>query len=102
MKIFKKFVVIIKISFSNAIAYRVSTVAKFLFYALFIYVFLSLWRAIYREGSVHGFDFAQIVWYLIMTEFITFCCETGILNIINEDVKSGAIAYQLGDRKSVV
>jgi len=93
---FRKYLVISKVSLSNAIAYRAPTIARFCFYTLFIYVFMSLWRAIYREGSVHGYSYVQIVWYLIMTEFITFSCSSGIYSTMNDDVKSGSIAYLLG------
>jgi len=96
MKALRKYRIIARVSFSNAIAYRASTVSRFCFYTLFIYIFMSLWRAIYQEGNVHGYGYAQMVWYLVMTEFIAFSCGTGIFNSMNEDVKSGAVAYQLG------
>ena len=92
----RKYFVITRVSLSNAVAYRASTLPRFFFYTLFIYVFMSLWRAIYREGSVHGYEYVQIVWYLIMTEFIGFACGTNIFNTMNDEVKSGSIAYQLG------
>ena len=97
MTAIKKYTVIIRVSFANAIAYRVNTFSRFAFYTLFIYVFMNLWQAIYEKGSVHGYTYVQIVWYLIMTELIVFSSQgSAILNGINEDVKSGAIAYQLG------
>ena len=93
----KKYATIIRVSFANAIAYRANTFSRFAFYTLFIYVFMSLWQAIYKEGSVNGYSYVQMVWYLIMTELIVFSSGgMNILNSINEDVKSGAIAYQLG------
>jgi len=91
----RKYAVIARVSFSNALAYRVSLLSRFCFYTLFIMIFMSLWRAIYREGSVHGYDYTQIVWYLIMTEFVGFACGTGVFNNMNDEVKSGSIAYQL-------
>jgi len=97
MNAIKKYSVIIKISFANAIVYRINTFSRFAFYTLFIYVFMNLWKAIYNEGSVSGYTYAQIVWYLIMTELIVFSSQgNNIMNRINDDVKSGAIAYQLG------
>jgi ABC-2 type transport system permease protein len=57
---------------------------------------MSLWRAIYQEGSVNGYSYEQMVWYLIMTEFIGFVCGTSIYTTLNEEVKSGAIAYHIG------
>lgn len=96
MKTLRKYAVIARISLQNAIHYRVTTISAFLFYTLFIYVFTMLWKAIYQEGSVHGYSYQQIVWYLIMTEFVGFACGTGIFRTMNEDIKSGSIAYLLG------
>ena len=92
----RKYFTIARVSLSNAIAYRATLFSRFCFYALFIYVFMNLWRAIYQEGGVYGFSYVQIVWYLILTELIAFSCGTDILNRMNEDVRSGAIAYQIG------
>ena len=96
MRKLRKYVIITRVSLSNAVAYRAATLARFGFYTLFIYIFMSLWRAIYQEGSVHGYGYTQIVWYLIMTEFVGFACGTNIFNTMNDEVKSGSIAYQLG------
>jgi ABC-2 type transport system permease protein len=87
---------IARVSLGNAIAYRASLFSRLFFYTLYIYVFMSLWRAIYQEGSVHGYSYIQMVWYLIMTEFVAFACGTDIYRKMNDDVKSGEIAYQIG------
>jgi ABC-2 type transport system permease protein len=92
----KKYLVITRVSLSNAIAYRAAVFSRFAFYTLFIYVFMNLWRTIYRQGDVHGYSLTQIVWYLIATEFIVFVCGSGIFREMNEEVKSGAIAYYIG------
>jgi ABC-2 type transport system permease protein len=96
MKTMKKYAVITRVSLMNAITYRAATFSAFLFYTLFIYVFTMLWRTIYKEGSVHGYGYAQMVWYLIMTEFVGFTCGNSIFRTMNEDGKSGSIAYLLG------
>lgn len=92
----KKYFIITKVSVINSIAYRANTIARFCFYTLFIYIFMKLWHAIYQEGNVHGYTNTQMSWYLIMTEFISFSCSSSIYNVMNDDIKSGAIAYQLG------
>ena len=92
----RKYAVIARVSFANALTYRANVLSRFAFYTLFIYVFMSLWRAIYQEGGVYGYTHAQLVWYLIMTEFIAFTGGSGILGTINNEVKSGALAYHLG------
>ncbi len=96
MKTLRIYAVIAKVSFMSAFTYRATVIAAFLFYTLFVYVFTMLWRAIYQEGSVHGYSYTQLVWYLIMTEFVGSACGTNIFRTMNEDVKSGSIAYLLG------
>ena len=96
MRNLRKYTTIALVSLGNALAYRATLFSRFCFYAFFTYVFMSLWRAIYQEGSVHGYSYTQIVWYLIMTEYVSFSCGTDIYRKMNEDVKSGAIAYLIG------
>ena len=96
MKSINKCFVIARVSLSNALTYRATLFSRFFFYALYIYVFMNLWRAIYQEGSVHGYSFVQIVWYLIMTELIAFSSGADVYRRMNDDVKSGAIVYQIG------
>ena len=96
MRALYKYYIIAKVSFSNAVAYRASVFSGLCFYTLFIYIFMSLWHAIYKEGSVNGYSVVQIVWYLIMTELVAFGCRTSIYSSMNDDVKSGSIAYLMG------
>ncbi len=95
MKI-RKYLTIARVSVSNELAYRANMYARFAFYTLFIYTFMGLWKAIYAEGNVEGYTHTQMVWYLIMTEFITFSNGSGVFTAMSEEVKSGAVAYQLG------
>jgi ABC-2 type transport system permease protein len=91
----RKYLVIARIHVQNAFNYRVRVVSSLLFYTLFIFVFFSLWQAIYREGSVNGYTHGQVVWYLIVTELVVFGCRIPIVGEINEDIKTGAMAYLL-------
>jgi ABC-2 type transport system permease protein len=96
MNFFRKYAVILKVSLSNTVAYRIQVVSGLCFYTLFIYIFMALWAAIYKEGNVHGYTYVQIVWYLIITELIQFGCKSDVRQAMNDDVKSGNIAYLLG------
>jgi len=91
----KKYRIIARIHVQNAFVYRANVISGLLFYTLFIFVFFNLWRAIYEGGSVSGYTHGQVVWYLIITELVVFGCRTRIVTQINEDVKTGAIAYLL-------
>ena len=91
----KKYLVIARIHVQNAFNYRANVISGLLFYTLFIFVFFSLWQAIYKEGSVNGYTHGQVVWYLIITEMVVFGCRIPIVGQINEDIKTGSMAYLL-------
>jgi ABC-2 type transport system permease protein len=61
-----------------------------------MFIYMMLWRNIYgQKGSlVGGLSLSQMIWYLVITELVTLS-RTDIHNQINEDVKSGNIAYLL-------
>jgi len=90
-----KYLAIAKINLHQAIVYRSNVLGGLLFYALFIFVFFSLWRAIYHGGEVQGYSLRQVVWYLCITELLVFGCRTPVFTQMNEDIKTGALAYQL-------
>jgi ABC-2 type transport system permease protein len=95
MKAVGKYITVLRISLQNAFVYRSNVLGGFVFYIMFMFVFFNLWRAIYKSGEVAGYSLVQMVWYLCMTELIMFGCRTGVFFQMNEDVKSGSIAYQL-------
>jgi ABC-2 type transport system permease protein len=95
MKFIRKYSTVLRISLQNAFVYRSNAIGGLLFYSLFIFVFFNLWRAIYQGGEVAGYTMTQMVWYLCMTELIVFGCKSSVFSQMNEDVKSGNIAYQL-------
>ncbi len=93
MRALHKYAAIARIHMQNTFAYRGQVVSGLLFYTLFIFVFFSLWQAIYQGGQVNGYTQGQVVWYLIFTELIVFGCRVNVVGQINEDVKTGALAY---------
>ena len=90
-----KYLAIAKINLHHAFVYRSNVLGGLLFYTLFIFVFFSLWRAIYHGGEVQGYSLKQVVWYLCITELLVFGCRTPVFSQMNEDIKTGALAYQL-------
>lgn len=91
----RKYLRIAGASLQSAITYRGNVWTGYCFYVLFLYVFYNLWRAIYSGGRVEGFTFAQMIWYLCMTELISFGTRSNIYRQITDDVKTGQVAYQL-------
>lgn len=90
-----KYFAIAKINLHHAFVYRSNVIGGLLFYTLFIFVFFSLWRAIYQGGEVQGYSLKQVVWYLCITELLVFGCRTSVFSQMNEDIKTGALAYHL-------
>lgn len=95
MKAARKYLGIAQLSLLNAVQYPANLASRFIFYTLFISVFFCLWQAIYQGGEVNGYSFIQMIWYLCFTELIVYCCRSTIYNQMNEDIKTGSIAYLL-------
>ncbi len=95
MKI-KKYFKTFSISIRNALFYSKNLFGGIIMYTLFIYVFFRLWGVIYQTDTIAGYTYNQMIWYVCMTEIIVLSIGTFVLYDISEEIKSGAIAYQLG------
>jgi len=95
MKKAGKYLRIAGISLQTALAYPAGLASGLGFYALFLCVFFFLWRAIYTGGLESGYTLPQMVWYLCITEVVAFSTRGEQFGQMEEDIKTGAIAYQL-------
>jgi len=95
MKI-KKYFTIFKISLRNALFYGKNLFGGIIMYTLFIYVFFCLWGVIYKGDTIAGYSYNQMIWYVCITEVIICTIGLGMMYEISQDIKNGAIAYQLG------
>lgn len=91
----KKYVSLIHINIKNALVYRANVTGRIIFYFVFIFIFFSLWRMIYSGGEIAGYSLRQMIWYVCITELVTFTSGNSVFGRMNEEVKSGSIAYQL-------
>ncbi len=91
----RKYAAIAGISIKNALVYRANVTGRVIFYFVFIFVFFSLWSMIYSGNEIAGYNLTQMIWYVCMTELVVFCSGSGIFGRMNQEVKSGSIAYQL-------
>lgn len=71
-----------------------------LFGAVFpIVVQLFLWTAIYnstgKSTEVYGYTFSQMIAYVIIAALVNKVVNTGVENVINEDIHTGGIAKYL-------
>jgi len=78
-------------------AYRGEFLLRGVMIAIFMFVFVSLWRAVYAvggQGTIAGFRLSQVIWYLAMTETVILS-GSRIFEEISAAVKSGDLAYTL-------
>ena len=91
----RKYRTIARIHLMHSLQYRANLLGGFAMYAMFLFVFFCLWRAIYATGAPEEYTIAQMIWYLCITELISFGTRTNAFSEIAQDVKSGQVAYQL-------
>lgn len=96
MKLLRKYGQISKITMSNSLVYFWNFLSKNIFFVFIMFIYLMLWKNIYAQkgSTIAGLSINAMIWYLIVTELITLS-RTDIHLQVNEDVKSGNIAYLL-------
>ena len=96
MKTVHKYGQISKITMSNSLVYFWNFLSKNLFFAFIMFIYLMLWKTIYgaKGEVVGGLTLNGMIWYLVFTELVTLS-RTDLHNQVNDDVKSGNIAYLL-------
>ncbi|MEO8953091.1 MAG: ABC transporter permease [Ktedonobacteraceae bacterium] len=94
----RKYMAVLRVSIANNLAYLTEVVFRAAFLAVFIYIFLQLWTATFAAKGVHsvgGFRISDMVWYLAATETIALSLPQ-LTRLIDQEVRSGQLAYLLG------
>jgi ABC-2 type transport system permease protein len=91
----RKYGTILSVSLRNVFMYRGNMLGGLIFYALFIFVFFSLWGTIYKGEEIAGYTLPQMIWYVCLTELIAFGCRSDAYADMSQSIQSGAIAYEL-------
>ncbi|MCM0648040.1 ABC-2 family transporter protein [Clostridium swellfunianum] len=96
MKAIRKYAEVSKITMSNSLVYFWNFLSKNIFFVFIMFIYLMLWKNIYSQkgDSLGGLTLNKMIWYLVVTELITLS-RTDLYNQVNEDVKTGNIAYLL-------
>jgi ABC-2 type transport system permease protein len=83
--------------FQRAITYRFQFWAEFVVNLLFMYVYLSLWRALYTgRSAVAGYGRAQLLTYIVVSQtLITFQFTIRAWSILEQKVRTGEVAIDL-------
>jgi ABC-2 type transport system permease protein len=85
------------LSAKSNLAYWPEVVSRLLFLVVILYSFLRLWQMTYAQlgaSELGGMTIAQMLWYLTITEAIAMSGPR-VSQLVDEDVRTGAIAVQL-------
>lgn len=97
MKALNKYLQISKITMSNSLVYFWNFLSKNLFFIFIMFIYLMLWKNIYAQkatAAMGDLTLNGMIWYLIFTELVTLS-RTDLHTQVNDDVKTGNIAYLL-------
>lgn len=92
----KKYWTTFVISFRNTVFYGKNVIGGTLIFMMFIFVFFNLWNVIFKDNTISGYTFAQMIWYICIAELIVTSMRSSVYYEIGQEIKSGSIAYQLG------
>lgn len=97
MNSFRKYLWVAVTSARSNFAYLSDVSARIIFLTVILYIFLRLWRVTYGEmhtDRLAGLSITQMLWYLAVTESILMSGPR-IAQLVDEDVRTGALAVQL-------
>ncbi len=99
-----KYLAVLRMSVANNLAYAGEVVLRSLFLVVLVYVFVQLWQTTYgvtRQATIGGFSISQMVWYFAFAEAIILSAPR-LAAQIDQDVKSGDLAYKLNKPYSYI
>lgn len=90
----QKYLSIFKYSLKMNMTFIFDYVFSTISYAIHMIVFSCLWDFILKDGSMYGYDRNELIWYVIIAEFITYSASR-FYKKISDMVKDGTIANLL-------
>ena len=78
----------------QAFSERAAFLGRLAFYAVILLIFSRLWLVLEERGVLPGLGASELLWYLAITEWVMLSLPPLFLDI-EEDVRSGEIAYRL-------
>ncbi|MCA9728258.1 MAG: ABC-2 family transporter protein [Candidatus Eisenbacteria bacterium] len=97
-RLLRKTVAVAEVTVASQLAYVGEQLVRTIFLVLILYTFTQLWNATNRFQDVEavtGLSIAQLIWYLVFTESILLSAPGLRGTQVDEDVKSGDLAYRL-------
>lgn len=90
----KKYIEIFKYSLKQNLTFKTNYIFSIFSLAIHLFVFNELWDYILQGKEVVGLNKNQLIWYIIITEFITYSFNRTYKNV-SDMVKNGDIANLL-------
>ncbi len=93
----RKYVAAFRVSLLGQLAYPAELWLRTIFVLIIMFVFSSLWHTTFTElgrERLGGLSLSQMLWYLAITESILLSRPRDAIRI-DEEVRTGALAYQL-------
>ena len=94
----QKYAAIMRVSIANNLAYVMEVFFRALLLVVLVFVLGQLWTTTYTTRGVttlNGFSISDMVWYLVIAETIAMSLPQ-LTRRIDQDVRSGQLAYLLG------
>ncbi len=89
-----KYVAIARTSARRTLGERAELAGRAAFLVVILFIFSRLWGVVLAGGAIPGAGSAELIWYLALTEWCVLSAPLTFL-IIERDVRSGDVAYQL-------
>ncbi len=90
----RKYFEIFKYGLKMNFVYIVDYMISLLSFIIHVSVFNALWDFILKDGSTVGYSRNELIWYIVMAEFITYSISRSFYKI-SDKVKDGTIANML-------
>ncbi|OGG05830.1 hypothetical protein A2872_03110 [Candidatus Gottesmanbacteria bacterium RIFCSPHIGHO2_01_FULL_42_12] len=87
-----------KVNFSNSTTYLTNVLARSATVVIRIWIFTQLYRVTYAVSGSHvigGMTVSMVIWTLMFTQGFQTATRPGVIRLIDEEVKSGNLAYSL-------
>jgi len=94
----RKYLYIFKSEVMSNFQYIFDLLIGFISYCIMIFIFLNLWNYIYNDPTelINGYNKAQMIWYVIITEILWMSLGgRKLCRKICDDIRSGNIAYNI-------
>ena len=94
----QKYTAIMRVSIASNLAYVLEVIFRALLLIVMVFVLGQLWTTTYTSRGIttlDGFSISDMVWYLVVAETIAMSLPQ-LTRRIDQDVRSGQLAYLLG------